>query len=149
MDMYGRAIRGAKEQGYPQEEALAYEREATFYLELGRDDLAMLCMTKAWDGYRRWGATGKVRALEQQYKPLLLMTAPAAGGRPGTTTVTSSTTTSVMLDTSAIIKTTRILSQEVELPRLLEKMIQIVLETRWRGTRRLHRAETAALPDSS
>jgi serine phosphatase RsbU (regulator of sigma subunit) len=128
MNLYGRAIQGAQDSEYPQEEALAYEREAQFYLELGRDDLAMLCLTKAWDGYRRWGATCKVSALEQRHKHLLLMSAPVAGIRPGTTTVTSSRTTSELLDTSAIIKTTRVLSQEVELPRLLEKMIQIVLE---------------------
>ena len=54
-----------------------------FYLELGRDDLAMLCMTKAWDGYRRWGATGKVRALEQQYKPLLADDGAVSGGTSG------------------------------------------------------------------
>ncbi|WP_039961408.1 ATP-binding protein, partial [Kamptonema sp. PCC 6506] len=61
---YERAINGAKEQGFIQEEALANERAAEFYLALGREKVAKTYMTEAYYCYIRWGAIAKVRDLE-------------------------------------------------------------------------------------
>jgi tetratricopeptide (TPR) repeat protein len=64
---YERAIKGAKEQGFIQEEALANERAAEFYLALGREKVAKTYMTEAYYCYIRWGAVAKVRDLEETY----------------------------------------------------------------------------------
>ena len=41
MEYYDRAIGGAREQGYIQEEAISYERAAEFYLRLGRAEIGL------------------------------------------------------------------------------------------------------------
>lgn len=71
MDAYDRAIAGAKEHGYGQEQALANERAAQFYLDWGKEKIAALYMQEAYDGYRRWGAKAKTDRLIQDYAPLL------------------------------------------------------------------------------
>src|SRR4028118_1023266 len=67
MDYYDRAIAGAKEQGYIQEEALINELAAKFYFECGREKVAQVYLADAYYGYLRWGATAKVNDLEARY----------------------------------------------------------------------------------
>ena len=47
MDLYESAIYEAKQQGYIQEEALAYERAGEFYQSLNRTEIAQLYMKNA------------------------------------------------------------------------------------------------------
>jgi len=108
MECYGLAIQGAAKHGYLQEEALAYEREAQFHFALGRDDLAGFDIRKAVDGYRLWGALRKVEDLHQRYQIEKEQPVP--------------------LDTAAIINASHLLSQEIKLDHLLDKMMHIVME---------------------
>jgi len=110
MALYDRAIKGAREQNYIHEEAIAYERQAEFYLESGIEEFSQACMSKAYECYRDWGAMSKVAALGKKYKYL------------------SITETIVSLDTKTIIKASHMLSREIRLDRLLDKMIHIVIE---------------------
>jgi hypothetical protein len=71
---YERAIKGAKEQGFIQEEALANECAAEFYLALGREKVAKTYMIEAYYCYIRWGAVAKVRDLEETYPRLISRT---------------------------------------------------------------------------
>ncbi|MDJ1184653.1 EAL domain-containing protein [Roseofilum casamattae] len=71
IERYDRAIAGAKENKYLQEEALANERAALFYLDWGKETIAIAYLQNAYYGYARWGATAKVRDLEQCYRDLL------------------------------------------------------------------------------
>jgi predicted ATPase/tRNA A-37 threonylcarbamoyl transferase component Bud32 len=59
MEDYDKAIQGAKDSKYLQEEALAYELAAEFYLALGRDLSAKAYMIEAHYAYLKWGATAK------------------------------------------------------------------------------------------
>ena len=70
MDYYDRAIAGAKEQGYIQEEALINELAAKFYFECSREKVAQTYLTDAYYGYLRWGATAKINDLEARYPHL-------------------------------------------------------------------------------
>jgi PAS domain S-box-containing protein len=70
-DFYDRAISLAKENQFLQEEALANELAAKFYLDWGRESLAQTYMTAAYYCYARWGATAKVADLESRYPQLL------------------------------------------------------------------------------
>lgn len=69
-ELYERAIQGAKDNEYIQEEALAYELTAKFYLARGREKIAQTYMKEAHYCYVRWGAMAKVKDLETRYPQL-------------------------------------------------------------------------------
>ncbi|OCR02449.1 serine/threonine protein kinase, partial [Oscillatoriales cyanobacterium USR001] len=71
-DLYDRAILGAKENGYIQEEALANELAAKFYLNWGKEKFAADYMQSAYYCYAKWGARAKVTDLEKRYPKLLI-----------------------------------------------------------------------------
>ena len=72
VDLYDRAIAGAKKNKFIQEEALAKELTARFYLEWGKEKIAQTYLTEAYYAYARWGASAKVEDLERHYPELLL-----------------------------------------------------------------------------
>jgi len=129
MEYYDRAIRGANDSGYIQEEALAYEKAAEFYLSLERYEIAALYMTKAHYGYLRWGAKAKVKQLELNYPKLI--TKSAISNQIDTKSLSissSSSTTTNQLDLITVIKSSQTLSEEIILDNLLQKLMEIVIE---------------------
>jgi predicted ATPase/signal transduction histidine kinase/tRNA A-37 threonylcarbamoyl transferase component Bud32 len=132
---YERAIKGAKEQGFIQEEALANECAAEFYLALGREKVAKTYMIEAYYCYIRWGALAKVRDLEETYPRLLSRTQkPETIGFDPTSTTTSNWKTtstsshSTALDLGTIMKAAQALSGEIVLTELLGKLMTILIE---------------------
>ncbi|MGD8913514.1 MAG: ATP-binding protein, partial [Candidatus Thiodiazotropha sp.] len=109
MERFTLAIRLARENGHLMDEALACEREAAFYSAQGRDDIAGLALRKAVDRYRAWGALRKVEVLEHHAK-------------------TQAQRELALLDTAAVLKGSQMLSREVHLEQLLEKLMRIVIE---------------------
>ncbi|MEM8829122.1 MAG: PAS domain S-box protein [Cyanobacteria bacterium P01_G01_bin.19] len=71
LEAYDRAIAGAKENQYIQEEALANELAAKFYLDWGKEKIAAVYLQSAHECYARWGATAKTKHLEENYPGLL------------------------------------------------------------------------------
>ncbi|MGD2183920.1 trifunctional serine/threonine-protein kinase/ATP-binding protein/sensor histidine kinase [Lusitaniella coriacea] len=139
LEYYDRAISGAKENEYLQEEALANELFAKFYLDWGRGKEASVYMQDAYYCYAQWGAKAKTDDLEQRYPELLkpiLHRAPQSGSLSSTSlsTVTShSQTASVvnisnLLDFSSLLKASQTLSGEIELSPLLSTLMKIILE---------------------
>ncbi|MEH2459376.1 ATP-binding sensor histidine kinase [Nostoc sp.] len=142
IDYYDRAIQGAKENGYIQEEALANELAAKFYLDWGKERIAQEYMTNAYYGYARWGAKAKVADLERRY-PQLLAPILEQTRSPFSTNETifrlesvtstssatsSSSSVSVALDLATIFKASQTLSGEIELEKLLSLLLHIVIE---------------------
>ncbi|TAG91195.1 MAG: response regulator [Oscillatoriales cyanobacterium] len=133
IDYYDRAIHNAAAQGYIQEEALANELAAEFYLSLGREKVAKTYMTDAYYGYIRWGANAKVADLEERY-PQLIVRMPEIdtylGSNNFTLTATSSTVieSQKSLDFDTVMKASLAISGEIVLDSLLEKMMGILLE---------------------
>ncbi|TAF04493.1 MAG: response regulator [Oscillatoriales cyanobacterium] len=133
MDYYDRAIANAAAQGYIQEEALANELAAEYYLSLGRDKVAKVYMTDAYYNYIRWGANAKVADLEERY-PQLIVRMPEIdtylGSNNFTLTATSSTVieSQKSLDFDTVMKASLAISGEIVLDSLLEKMMGILLE---------------------
>jgi len=78
--LYEQAIRSAREQGFLQNEGLAYELAARFYATRGFESFAELYLRSARDCYQRWGADGKVRQLVEMY-PRLRENEPASDSR--------------------------------------------------------------------
>ncbi|MGL5060881.1 MAG: ATP-binding protein, partial [Microcoleus sp.] len=146
-DLYDRAISGARENGYIQEEALAHELAAKFYLNWGKEKVAAGYMQEAYYGYAHWGATAKVNDLEQRYPDLLgpilqnaqppnppetfrTIAAPYCSIHASTQTGHSSSTSSVnvALDFAAILKASQSLSSTIQLDDLLHQLTQIILQ---------------------
>ncbi|CQR70675.1 helix-turn-helix transcriptional regulator [Sporomusa ovata] len=71
MTLYDQSIQSARENGYVQNEALANELAAKFYLVKGRDKVAQVYLADACSGYTKWGANRKVQNLAIQYPHLL------------------------------------------------------------------------------
>ncbi|MEH1885177.1 AAA family ATPase [Nostoc sp.] len=142
IELYDKAIFGAKANEYVQEEALANELAAKFYLKWGKQRIAQEYMTEAYYCYARWGAKAKVADLETRYPQLLAPilqqtrspfstheTIFALGSVTSTSSGTSSSSSiSVALDLAAILKASQAISGEIELEKLLSSLLEIVIE---------------------
>ncbi|HBK63233.1 MAG TPA: serine/threonine protein kinase, partial [Cyanobacteria bacterium UBA11166] len=139
MEMYDCAIAGAKENEYINEEALANELAAKFYLGWGKEIIAQTYMTNACYAYACWGAKAKVEDLEKRYPQLLspilaqqtTITTQETLVQTSTKTVTltaSGSPNSVILDLATVIKASQAISGEVQLDKLLSTLIQVTLE---------------------
>jgi len=129
--LYELAISGARENGYLQEEALAYELAAKFYEACGMDKFAQTYMSEAYYAYTRWGATAKVKDLEARYPQLLtrVTTVTRLTDTPNTTTSTSTTSRSASaLDLATVMKATQAISGEIVLDKLLGSLMKILIE---------------------
>lgn len=144
IDLYDRAIAGAKKNGYVHEEALANELAAKFYLQWGKQRIAKEYLINAYYAYSRWGAKAKVIHLEYRYPDLLteileqpttslnlnntISAAEETINYSNQTISSSSTSPSVALDLSTILKASQILSSEIHLDQLLSTLFQMVIE---------------------
>ena len=142
IELYDKAIKVAKENGYIQEEALANELAAKFYLNWGKEKFAAGYMQEAYYCYARWGAKAKVADLEKRYPqllaPILQQTRSSLSTQEtiftlGTVTSTSTTSSSsssvsVALDLATILKASQTISGEIEFEKLLSSLLSIVIE---------------------
>src|SRR4051812_5750653 len=118
--LYEQAIRSAREHGFVQNEGLAYEVAARFCSAHGFETFAEAYLRKAKDCYLRWGADGKVWQLERLYPHLA-----SAEGQHSTATIGSAIH---QLDVASVIKASQAVSGEIELPKLIERLMTIALE---------------------
>ncbi len=155
MEMYDRAIAGAKENEYTHEEALANELAGKFYLEWGKQNIAQAYLTEAYYGYSRWGAKAKIDDLAQRYPQLLTLVIQQENlrinGYPNKTTTqnintntlsdrlissienrqtifTSRSIVSNSLDLAGAIKASQTLSGEIDMEQLLSNLMSIMME---------------------
>jgi predicted ATPase/signal transduction histidine kinase len=147
IDLYDRAITGAKANGYIQEQALANELAAKFYLDWGKEKIAASYMQDAYYGYAHWGAKAKVQDLENRYPQLLTpilhqqraslsttetisaLTSQTAFQTLSTHSSTNgSTSISATLDLATVLKAYQTLSSEIQLDKLLATLLNTVLE---------------------
>ncbi len=132
-ELYEKAIAGAKKQEYLQEEALAYELAAEFYLGEGMEKIAQTYMRDAHYAYQQWGAIVKVKDLEERYPQWLVIPEefiPISHTIAQSTVLTSShrQSTSTLLDLDSVIKAAQTLSGEIVLNKLLKRMMHILIE---------------------
>jgi predicted ATPase/signal transduction histidine kinase len=144
---YDRAITGAKANGYIQEEAIANELAAKFYLNWGKEKVAASYMQEAYYCYAKWGAKAKTDDLEQRYPDLLRpILQPAAQTLNPLETLaslatpnlsihtstknsrSSSTNINTALDFAAVLKASQSLSSTIQLDELLHQLTQIILQ---------------------
>ena len=144
IDLYDRAIAGAKESKFIHDEALANELAAKFYCGWHKEKAAAGYMQAAYYGYARWGAKAKIGQLETQYPQLLTPILQqqrfewsaldslenfnqtlAVAGR--SRTESSSRGISEALDFASVLQAAQTLSSTIELERLLGTIVEIVL----------------------
>ncbi len=129
MEFYDRAIAKARENKYINEEALANELAAKFYLDWGKDRIAQVYMNEAHYLYSLWGATAKVEDLQTKY-PQLLIKSLATASITDKLRITSNTNTrsGEILDLATIIKASQTISSEIVLDKLLAALMKILIE---------------------
>jgi predicted ATPase/signal transduction histidine kinase len=147
IELYDCAISCAKENDYINEEALANELAARFYLQWGKEKIAQTYLTDAYYCYVRWGAKAKVDDLATQYPkllaPILQQEKLNLQSTENTTVssyeslsnqsshlsfVGSKTSISDSLDLGVVIKASQALSGEIEMEQLLSTLMQVVME---------------------
>lgn len=131
MSLYEQAIAGAKDNQFMQEEALAYELAAKFYLGHRMERIAQTYIKEAHYCYERWGAKAKVAHLEAKYPEWFTQALPARSIDLHVTSprVTTSKQADVDLDLAAVMKASQAIASEIELDRLLSSLMQILIET--------------------
>ncbi|MDZ7952513.1 AAA family ATPase [Nostoc sp. DedQUE09] len=145
MNLYDRAIAEAKANGYLQEEAIANELTAKFYLELDKEKAAQGYMQEAYYCYARWGAKAKIDDLEKRYPELLqpilhqqqfnfnsLETiAPitySSISLSSQTSIISRDNISNTLDFMSILKAAQAISSSIEFDEIIASLTKIILE---------------------
>ncbi|MEA5627528.1 AAA family ATPase [Nostoc sp. UHCC 0251] len=146
VEYYDLAIALAQENQYLNEEALANELAARFYLGWGKERLAQDYLLNAYYAYSRWGAKAKVEDLERDYPHLLapilqqdkiemMADVTISTIDNGTlnlnyanSTTSASSGVSVALDLATILKASHTLSSEIQLEKLLSTLLNVVIE---------------------
>ncbi|GAB4193667.1 MAG: AAA family ATPase [Coleofasciculaceae cyanobacterium] len=132
-DLYDQAISSARENKFLQNEALASELAAKFWLGKGKEKIAKVYMSEAHYGYQRWGAKRKVEDLEEKYPQLLPLSSSLAKSITATSTTTNSTSTgtrsSEALDLATVMKASQAISGEIVLDKLLGSLMKILIES--------------------
>ncbi|WP_442921722.1 AAA family ATPase [Microcoleus sp. Aus8_D2] len=138
IEHYDRAITSAKANNFIQDEALANELAAKFYLNWGKEKVAAGYMQSAYYCYVKWGAKAKVVDLETRYPQLIqpILQQPQTSFNPleTLTNIThssskvDSTIISDALDFASVIKVAQALSSAIELDELLRQLTQIILQ---------------------
>ncbi len=147
LEAYDQAIAGAKQSKFLQEEAIANELAAKFYLEWGKEKIAAVYLQEAYYAYAYWGAVVKIDQLEEHYAHLLggimQKNLPAWVAVPFTSidsdfqqTLAPHTTKNVSqlssgfttsLDLNALLQVAQSLSITVELDQLLAEIVELIL----------------------
>jgi predicted ATPase/GAF domain-containing protein/tRNA A-37 threonylcarbamoyl transferase component Bud32 len=121
IQFYERAIHLARDQGFVQNEGLAHELAARYYLAHGVEGAGYAYLRSARNCYDRWGALGKVKQLDEHYPRLRQERVPVS------TTATIGAPVRE-LDVETVVKASQTLSSEIVLGNLIEKLMRIAVE---------------------
>jgi len=137
--LYDQAIQGANENEYIQEEALANELAAKFYLNWGKEKVAAGYMQEAYYCYSHWGAKAKVEDLVERYPQLLapilqvalnptLNSLETLHTIQQTNSHSSTNSISSLLDINSIITISQYFYSEIHLNQLVAQIIEVVVK---------------------
>ena len=121
--LYDLAIAGAKEQKFIQEEALANELAAKFYLNWGKEKIARTYLLEARYCYQHWGAKAKVKHLDKKYPQLLRFLKEE---KPKI--YQSNTSSGEQLDLTTVMKASEAIASEIKQENLLQTLMKILVE---------------------
>ncbi|HUN77126.1 MAG TPA: AAA family ATPase [Steroidobacteraceae bacterium] len=118
--LYEEAIDLARANGFVQNQGLAHELAARYYLTRGLKTAGQAHLRDARSCYDRWGAHEKVRQLDERHPHLRLdrnhsaaaVIDPSVGG----------------FDVETVVRASQALSREMVLPKLIERLMRLALE---------------------
>jgi PAS domain S-box-containing protein len=120
MELYERAIRSARANGFVHNEALANELAARFYAARGFETISHTYLQNARYCYLRWGADGKVRHLDRLH--------PQIKDEPFVAGPTSTIGAPLEhLDLATVIKVSQAVSGEIVLAKLIETLMRTAM----------------------
>ena len=118
--LYEQAIRSAHDNGFVNNEAIAYELAARFYAARGFHKFADTYLLEARYCYQRWGADGKVAQLDHLY-PHLKKESPSAP----TSAILARTE---LLDLATVMKVSQAVSGGMVLEPLIDSLMRAAIE---------------------
>jgi PAS domain S-box-containing protein len=121
MRFYEQAIQSACEHGFVQNEALAYEVAARFYLARGLEKIGRFYLRNARYCYDRWGALGKVKQLDDRYPRL-------HEEHPSTSLTATIGAPAEHLDLATVVKVSQTVSGEIVLAKLIDALMATALQ---------------------
>src|SRR4029453_1394229 len=119
--LYEKAIRSARANGFVHNEALAYELAARFYAARGLEPFADLYLRKARHCYVRWGADGKVRQLDRLHPHV-------RGEEPAPPLRDTIAAPVEQLELATVLKVSQAISREIVLETLVETVLRTAIE---------------------
>ncbi|PRQ09118.1 AAA family ATPase [Enhygromyxa salina] len=122
MTGYDQAIMAAREHELVHIEAFANERTGRFHLEQGREKVAKGYLREASNRYAMWGASAKVEQLRQEFPDAVA----DSHAQQDEGDLTSRDPRGI--DLASVLKSSRVLTSEIDLQRLLQTTLTIVLE---------------------
>jgi predicted ATPase/signal transduction histidine kinase len=128
LEHYDRAIALAREHDQPNDEALAHELAARFFLEWGLGHRARPHLHDAYEACSRWGAHALLRHLSARYAEQGLPAHPAPAGSHAPRASGETRTDLVLLDFQSVLTASRVFFSEMHLDRLLERVVVILCE---------------------
>jgi formate hydrogenlyase transcriptional activator len=122
------ALAYARQTDNVQQEALASELVARLHLTAGRTEAGATMVRAAHRCYVAWGATAKVRQIEEAYAPLL-----AEGSEVPARTGVSASPSAIPIDVETVVRVARAMAVEIELDDLLRRFMKLALENAGAG----------------
>jgi PAS domain S-box-containing protein len=117
---YEEAIHLARDNGFVQDEGMAYELAARYYLSRGVESAGYFHLRNARRCYDLWGAHGKTKQLDERYPGLREERTPGSVAAIGVQ--------AGQLDVETVVKASQAISGEMVLPELVEKLVRIAME---------------------
>ncbi|MCY1061511.1 AAA family ATPase [Nannocystis sp. SCPEA4] len=122
-DFYDQAIASARRNGFTQYEALAQALCGEFYRRRQRSFIAPVYMRAAHDGFIQWGAPAKAALIAREF--------PQPTGAPAVTRAPEDGGTvdvGAALDLETVVRLGQALVGEIELDKLLDRLVRIVMQ---------------------
>ncbi|MCU0848553.1 MAG: PAS domain S-box protein [Spirochaetes bacterium] len=134
MDLYDLAIKSAGDNGFLHITAISNELAARFYFSKGKVKIAKAYFADAVLNYRKWGAVRKASLLEERFINQENITgtdkALVAGfqDHPSAPPHQVPERTTEIIDLMSVIKASQVISGEIALHSLIEKLMKILIE---------------------
>lgn len=127
MQRYSQAITTAENQNALNIIGIANECSGRFYLSLGIPEAARSYFKNAHYAYQHWGGVTKCKLIETHYREWFQNSNPTLIS--GSTKISSMRASTLLsIDMLSLIKSTLALSEEIQLDKLLQKLLIIVLQ---------------------
>ena len=117
------ASKTARRSGYVLHAAVCIERAARHAFRLGLERVGWGLLRDASSAYRSWGVDAVADRLDAELKE-----GPGVAAPPASSTTTSKTTLHGLVDTAIMFRATRAISEEIVLDKLVQDLVQLLLQ---------------------